>query len=356
MKCKFLLLFSFIPALIFSQPVIDFETVGNNWTWNIFSQGTGSGFDVVANPSKTGLNTSDSVALIDIGANGDPWAGAWCADFPDMQITANNCIVKILVYKNVRSRFNLKLEPPNVDHFDSNTVVNQWEELTFDYTSHIGTTGATLTLIPDQEWGTRTHASINYMDYIRFTAVVPVELSGFNAFVSDAGVLLTWTTASEINNAGFEIEKSTDNFTFEKIGFVKGAGTTTAACSYNFLDQNSSGKVYYRLKQIDHDGTFEYSNSVEADASSLLRYELAQNYPNPFNPSTKIKYSVAQNALVTLNVYDVLGNHISTLVNEEVEAGTYTVDFNAVGLASGVYYYTIKAGNFSDTKKLILMK
>jgi hypothetical protein len=184
MKSFLLFLFFalFVPASLFAQPVIDFETVGNNWAWNIFSQGTGGSFDIVANPNPGGLNTSDSCAMLVIGADGDPWAGVYCTDFPDMTIDASNCIVKILVYKDVTSRFNLKLEPPNVDNFDSNTVINQWEELTFDYSSYIGTTGITLTLIPDMEQGSRTHASVNYMDYIRFTPQISgvVDLGGSN--------------------------------------------------------------------------------------------------------------------------------------------------------------------------------
>ena len=94
--------------------------------------------------------------MLVVGANGDPWAGVWSADFPDMLITADNCMVKILVYKDVSSRFNLKLEPPNYDHFVTNTLINEWEELTFDYSADIGQTGATLTLIPDMEDPART--------------------------------------------------------------------------------------------------------------------------------------------------------------------------------------------------------
>ena len=348
-----LVLFSFS---LFAQPVIDYETVGNDWTWNIFSQGTGGSFAIVANPSKTGLNTSDSCAMLTVGANGDPWAGVWCSDFPDMEITANNCIVKILVYKDVTSRFNLKLEPPNVDHFDSNTVVNQWEELTFDYTSHIGTTGNVLTLIPDQEAGSRTHASVNYIDYIRFTSnVIPVELTSFTASVVGNGVQLQWATASESNNRGFEIQRGTTNREFQTVGFVKGNGTTSDKQSYSFVDNSEfMGTVYYRLKQMDFNGAYEYSKVVEV--TKAISYDLAQNYPNPFNPSTTISYSVPQSAYVTLKIYNILGSEVATLVNGVVEAGVHKVNFNAVNLNSGVYFYTIKSGNFTETKKLMLTK
>jgi hypothetical protein len=138
MKRLFVLSLLLFSVTVFAQQTIDFETVGNNWVWNLFDAGTGGLDTVVANPSVGGLNTSANCLKIVVGANAQPWAGVYCTEFPDMEITASNCIVKILVYKDVTSRFDLKLEPPNVDHFDSNTVINQWEELTFDYTSDIG--------------------------------------------------------------------------------------------------------------------------------------------------------------------------------------------------------------------------
>jgi hypothetical protein len=340
---------------VFAQP-IDYETVGNNWTWNIFSQGTGGLDTVVANPSIGGLNTSANCLKIVVGANGDPWAGVWCSDFPDMTISADNCIIKILVYKDVTSRFNLKLEPPNVDHFDSNTVVNQWEELTFDYTSAIGTTGTVLTLIPDQEAGSRTHASVNYIDYIQFTSnVIPVELTSFSASVVGEGIKLDWSTATETNNRGFEIQRGTNNRDLTTIGFVKGIGTTTEKQNYSYTDTDEQlGAVYYRLKQIDFSGSYEFSKVVEV--TRVVSYALSQNYPNPFNPTTTITYSIPQNSVVTLKVYDVLGSEVAELVNGQVEAGIHKVNFNAYDLNSGIYFYTIKAGNFSETKKLMLVK
>lgn len=348
---------------VFAQPVIDFETVGNNWVWNLFSAGTGGSFDIVANPNPGGINTSDSCAMLVAGADGDPWAGVACDDFPDMTIDATNCIVKILVYKDVISRFNLKLEPPNVDHFVSNTVVNQWEELTFDCSSDIGVTGTKLTIIPDQEDGSRTHASVNYFDYIRFTGIVPVELTSFTGAFVGNNVELKWTTATELNNRGFEIQRSVNGSAFATVAFVEGNGTTTEQKQYSFTDRNveSRGNYAYRLKQIDYNGTFEYSSVVNLGSTLPVEFVLDQNYPNPFNPSTTIAFAVPVKSDVTLEVYNLIGQKIMTLVQGEVEAGTHKEVLNATSMSSGVYLVKLTAvgengSQFTSSKKMTLLK
>lgn len=357
-----LLLFS---VSLFAQTTIDWETVGNTWAWNIFSQGSGSGYSLVANPSVGGLNTSSNCGMIDIGANGDPWAGVWCSDFPDLTLDSSNCIIKILVYKNVSSRFNLKLEPPNIDHFATNTLINQWEELTFDYTSHIGVTGTVLTLIPDQEEGSRTHASVNYFDDVSFNPVIPipVEMTSFTASIVGNTVELKWQTATETNNRGFEIYKSVSGSPFTKIGFVAGNGTTTEAKAYSFVDRDvRAGENYgYRIKQIDFDGTFEYSKVVNVNGITPTEFSLDQNYPNPFNPSTNISYSVPVKSEVTLEVYNLIGQKIMTLVQGSVEAGKHFVQMNGSSMASGIYLLKLNAvgadgTQFTSSKKMTLMK
>jgi hypothetical protein len=356
MKRLFVLSFVLFSFSLFAQP-IDYETVGNTWNWGQFGQGSSGSFSIVANPSKTGLNTSDSCAMLTVSADAQTWTGVYFTDFPDLLLDSSNCIVKILVYKDVTSRFNLKLEPPNIDWFDSNTVVNQWEELSYDYTAHIGTTVATLTVIPDHEAGSRTHASVNYWDNIRFTPIapIPVELASFSASIIGDGIKLEWSTATETNNRGFEIQRGTNNRDLTTVAFVNGNGTTTEKQNYNYIDTDRQlGTVYYRLKQIDFNGSYEYSKVVEV--TKAISYALAQNYPNPFNPITTITYSIPQNSFVTLKVYNVLGSEVAELVNGQVEAGVHKVNFNGFDLNSGVYFYTIKAGNFSETKKLMLMK
>ncbi len=193
-------------------------------------------------------------------------------------------------------------------------------------------------------------------------SVVPVELVSFSANVSYNSVTLNWTTASELNNSGFEVERSVisnevRNLNWQSIGFVNGNGTTSESHAYSFVDDNLSiGKYTYRLKQIDLDGSFTYSNEIEVDLGLPLSFSLEQNYPNPFNPSTSIKYQVSSISNVSLKVYDILGNEIATLVNEIQPAGIYEVNFNASSLPSGVYFYKLQASSFSETKKMLLMK
>jgi hypothetical protein len=359
---KRLLLVSFIllTASVFAQPpVIDFETVGNSWTWNIFSQGTNGSFAIVANPDPSGLNTSDSCAMLMVDADGDPWAGVWCGDFPDMTIDSSNCVVKLLVYKDVVSNFDLKLEPPNVDHNVMNTVTNQWEELTFDYSSDIGATSATLTIIPDFP-DTRTYASVNYFDYIRFLpySELPVELTSFTVANNGAGqVVLNWQTATELNNRIFEIERKTGNENFATIGFVRGVGTTSEQHDYTFVDKNVNGQIYtYRLKQIDFNGSTTYSKEVTITAIGPKTFDLSQNYPNPFNPTTTIDFIVPQAGFVTLAVYNTLGEQVALLANGIMSEGSHTATFDAKSLPSGAYVYKLQAGNSVLTKKMLLMK
>ncbi len=187
---------------------------------------------------------------------------------------------------------------------------------------------------------------------------VPVELTSFIASVSGNNAILNWSTATETNNSGFEVERKSETSSWTKVGFVPGFGTTTDSKQYSFADNNLTVGIYsYRLKQIDFDGTFEYSKVVEVDITAPSVFDLAQNYPNPFNPNTVIEYSVASPVNVTLTIYSVLGEQVAVLVNNQfTEAGKYTVQFNASNLASGTYIYRLQAGNFVSTKKMLLMK
>jgi hypothetical protein len=187
--------------------------------------------------------------------------------------------------------------------------------------------------------------------------VVPVELTSFTASDNNNVVVLNWITATETNNQGFEVQRKVKDSEFEKIGYIPGFGTTTETKSYSFTDSKISAGIYaYRLKQIDFDGSFEYSNEVEIEVSTPLVFSLEQNYPNPFNPSTTIEFTLPQKEFVSLIIYDVLGNEVATLVNEEKASGSYEVSFNASELVSGIYIYSLRAGNFTQTKKMILLK
>jgi len=192
---------------------------------------------------------------------------------------------------------------------------------------------------------------------IAYEGLVPVELISFSVSIIPTGVELNWSTATELNNDGFEIQKKTDNGEFISIGFVKGQGTSTQKNDYSFIDKNTnSGKYLYRLKQIDFDGNYEYSNVLEVDFNTITTYTLEQNYPNPFNPSTEINYTLEKSGNVTLKIYDSLGSLVATIVDGFMRAGKHSVKFNAKDLTSGVYFYRIETDNFTSTRKMLLIK
>ncbi len=186
---------------------------------------------------------------------------------------------------------------------------------------------------------------------------IPVELKSFSASVIDGSVILNWTTATELNNLGFDIEKSLDDQKFEKIGFVPGYGTTTESKMYNFTVSNiSSKKSFYRLRQVDFDGSFEYSETVEVDGLTPSEFSLKQNYPNPFNPYTKIGFTLPIESNVKISIYNLIGQKVTEVVNSKFSAGNHSVNFSAGNLSSGIYLYKIEAGNFTSVKKMQLMK
>jgi len=188
-------------------------------------------------------------------------------------------------------------------------------------------------------------------------AIIPVELTSFVGSSVNGNVELNWATSTELNNSGFEIQRSADGYNFIKIGFVSGYGTTTDPKAYSYTDNSAgTGKHFYRLRQIDFNGAFNYSGTIEVEVTAPTVFALEQNYPNPFNPSTLISYSIPQNTFVTLKVYDIIGNEVATLVNETKSAGNYDVRFDASNLSNGAYLYSIKTENFTSTKKMILMK
>jgi photosystem II stability/assembly factor-like uncharacterized protein len=191
------------------------------------------------------------------------------------------------------------------------------------------------------------------------TTVIPVELNSFSTSVVANKVILNWSTSSELNNRGFEIERSLDKTHWKIIGFVDGNGTTIEIKNYTFTDylfENSPQNLFYRLKQIDFDGTFEYSDIIEVEVGIPLDFFLSQNYPNPFNPETNIEFHIPIDALVTLKVYDILGREVITLLNEPKTAGRYKVNFDATNLSSGVYFYKLIIGGYTQIKKMILLQ
>ena len=186
---------------------------------------------------------------------------------------------------------------------------------------------------------------------------IPVELVSFTASANRNSVELKWKTATEKNNSGFEIQRRRNGDYWTDLTFIRGKGTTTEPGEYFYSDKDiSEGSYSYRLKQIDYNGVYEYSRIVEVDYSSPVQYSLEQNYPNPFNPSSTIAFSIGETSSVTIRVYNSVGGEVCVLINEQKPAGNYTLNFNGNGLASGVYYYKLTAGNFNAIRKMVLLR
>ncbi len=213
--------------------------------------------------------------------------------------------------------------------------------------------GGTTYFVDYQGWA---EANVPYL-VVSYEYTTPVELTSLTASSIGENVELKWFTATETNNQGFQVERMNSAGTFEQIGYVAGFGTTTEPKSYSYTDSKlESGNYTYRLKQIDFDGSFSYSEEVYVTVELPNVYSLEQNYPNPFNPSTTIKYSIAEDGFVKLAVYNLLGEEVTTIVNSTQKAGKYEVTFNANNLATGVYIYRLETGSFTSSKKLMLMK
>ncbi|MBT8392668.1 MAG: choice-of-anchor J domain-containing protein [Ignavibacteria bacterium] len=187
--------------------------------------------------------------------------------------------------------------------------------------------------------------------------IVPVELSSFTASVAENNVTLEWMTATELNNLGFYVERQ-ESEQWSEVGFIEGSGTTTETQEYRFVDRNvPAGTYYYRIKQVDFDGTAKYyEHQQEVEVGAPASYELSQNYPNPFNPTTKIKYSVPADGFVNIAVYNILGEKVVDIVNSIQKAGRYEVNFDATNIASGMYLYRMESGDFVSIKKMMILK
>jgi hypothetical protein len=190
---------------------------------------------------------------------------------------------------------------------------------------------------------------------------LPVELTSFTSEIIGGNIYLRWQTATEVNNYGFEVQKSevgSKESEWIDIGFVEGNGNSNSIKEYSFIDRefNSGGTYYYRLKQIDNDGTYEYSQVIEVDFNILANMELLQNYPNPFNPSTTITFSLSVSEFVTLKIFNIMGEEVRVLVDENLASGNHQVEFDARGLASGIYIYQLSSDSFILSKKMQYLK
>ncbi len=188
--------------------------------------------------------------------------------------------------------------------------------------------------------------------------ILAVELSSFSYQIVDGGVNLNWVTSSELNNRGFEVQRTTGNNNWEVLGFVEGKGTIAKTSLYSFVDKNLTNNTTYsyRLNQIDFDGTFEYSKIIEVNFQTVLLYNLSQNFPNPFNPSTKITFTIPETGNVKLSIHNIIGEVVSTLVDKKMEAGAHSILFDASSLPSSIYIYQMEVNDFISTKKMMLVK
>ncbi len=260
---------------------------------------------------------------------------------PSITIPAGDTVGLALICVDVGPRYNGTGTPPYTEVSDANLKLVTGDSRSVPFTP-----------------GGSFFSSRALCGEVDYNVIVPVELTSFAATSVGNAVQLEWSTASETNNYGFEVERTIQgNSEWSKIGFILGSGTTTETQYYNYTDQSvASGKYTYRLKQVDLDGTFRYYDGVDVEVIAVKEFTLNQNYPNPFNPSTRITFTIPNSGHTTLKVYNVLGNEVASILDKELAQGNYDINFNAANLTSGIYYYTLRTGNLVETKKMMLLK
>ncbi len=424
-----------------NQP-IDFETggYGANWTWTVFENDTNPPLEIVSNPDMSGANTSETVAKFTALQSGQPYAGTEClhGDIGTFTLDNTNSIVKIMVWKPVISDVGIKFVRSDGSALPeikvANTLINQWEELTFDFTARIGDPNTVdqdqIVIFPDFDLSGRTQDNVCYFDNITFSAGNPIAeptvpapaptlpssevISIFsNAYTPLPGVNLNpfWgqaTVVSFVVVQGDTIMRYAD-LDYQGTELNQNLNLDSAAMQYvhiDFWNLNSTELNFFLISPgpnqqsvalvppgtteqwisvdiplsqfqptVDLTQVFQlmftgngtvyldniYFSTTATDVKEIKNtqptdYSLDQNYPNPFNPSTMIRFSLPEAGQVNLNVYNILGEQTATLVNKFMGAGTYEVNFKAQDLPSGIYFYSISAGNFQSIKKMILIK
>tara|TARA_B100001964_G_scaffold18274_1_gene18686 strand:- start:1494 stop:2804 length:1311 start_codon:yes stop_codon:yes gene_type:complete len=434
-----------VSGFLFAQnSPIDFETggYGATWTWAVFENDNNPSLEIVANPNTDSINSSATVAKFTALQAGQPWAGCESqhgSDIGTFTLNATNSTLKIMVYKTVISDVGLKFVIPSSGSLGeikvANTLINAWEELTFDFSSHIGLPEAIgidqIVVFPDFNLSGRTQDNIIYFDNISFSpATVPGSpteaaptptLSEANvisifsdAYTNIAGVNLnpawgqstvvtemtiegnntllytglnyqgTEFTAQDVSGMTYlHIDYWTDNSTMLKFFVI--SQTPTVDSDYHtiaivteewasvdiplttFPNVDLTDVFQFKVEgngTIYWDNFYFYSNSVGIDNRSESlpqKFALEQNFPNPFNPSTTIGYELPENGLVNIAIYDITGRHISTLVSNQQKAGYKSITWNATNdagspVSAGLYLLAIQAGEFRQTKKMVLLK
>jgi photosystem II stability/assembly factor-like uncharacterized protein len=310
----------------------------------------GTSFHQVYNTKQVFAIEIDGNDNISLGTNG---AGVVkSTDNGDSWIPMNSGLTNLYIN-------DLTYSPEGILLAATNNGVFRYSEQ-YNYWTHLDNSG----LVSKRIHNLNYHNNILYagtdLGIAYYTGEVPVELISFTGIVSDSKVILNWSTATELNNYGFEIQRRISDNAWSTIGFVEGNGTTTTQCDYVFSEKLGDigyvGKIGYRLKQVDFDGSISHSEIVEIDLPAM-QFVLHQNYPNPFNPTTKINYSLPIKTNVSLLITDLLGREILKLVNNaNQEPGNYEVEFDGTEFSSGVYFYTLITETFYQSNKMILIK
>ena len=245
---------------------------------------------------------------------------------------------------------------------------NTFPETLIAGTANDGSEQITLPNLPTTTARIKVEAADNVffdMSNANFTIIdnpTPVEFTSFTAIAINGIVTLKWTTATETNNSGFDVERSSGNGSYNKVSFIPGHGTTTQPSSYSFSDEKvSSGKYLYRLKQIDQDGSYDYSNIVEVNIEAPQHFSLDQNYPNPFNPSTIIRFELPVDANIVLELYNDLGQKVDEIANGNFSTGVHSINYNAQKISNGIYFYKLTARGIDGSvnqsiRKMVLLK
>jgi hypothetical protein len=301
---------------------------------------------------------TDGMQMIVNPLNG--WWNSWCSDVSNNEIVVGHCDLGFFDYRatiwkpgwsDVALLYDYLVDSLGI------TGINDWFPLFNNAISADGT-------LFGGEMADNNHPFGNAAFLVKITDNIPVELTSFTASVRGASVTLNWSTATETNNKGFSVERKSDNYSWEEIGFVPGFGTSTVQHPYSFKDINvKSGTYLYRLKQTDLNGSYHYSDVVNINVSMPNVFRLDQNYPNPFNPSTKISYSIPKQSFVSIKIYNIIGQEVASLVNGVQEEGHHQVVFDARNLSSGIYIAKMNAtpngaqtSSFTSTIKMNLLK
>lgn len=453
-------IFAMNSLLIAQNAPVDFETggYGADWTWTVFENDTNPAVEIMANPDMSAPNESATVAKFTALQTGQPWAGCETlhgADIGTFNLDETNSTIKIMVWKPVISDVGIKLVKPDgwalPEIKVANTVVNQWEELTFDFAAQVSDGYDQIVIFPDFDLAGRTQDNICYFDNITFhpqiaipepdaPAPVPIipeanVISLFSNAYTDV-VVDTWSAdwdmadVFDVQIAGDDMKRYT-NLVFAGIEFTSqtiDASAMTYFCMDIWTPDATAAPAVFKIKLVDFgaDGAYGGGDDVEhelifdettapalateewvhfeiamSDFTNLVTTEhmaqliitadpgpntvyvdnvyfhnytvgtggnivnsdfsLGNNYPNPFNPITSIEFSLNEAGHVTLEVYNIKGEKVRTLVDENLEANSHTViwngtDDNLKTVSSGIYFYKMKTASFQETKKMILLK